>query len=140
MHNYFFDNSSAWGIEVSNSRYYQVNRIVYISMMVAMVLLVLVYDREKRRYSDENSTAIKETSSELFKFQYYLLMLCLMSISCVNMLRPEYWRFSAISVICGASIIVPVITKNNKSHIERVALAWIAIMAPLCLAMWLYRC
>lgn len=140
MYNYFFDTGSAWGLEVSNSLYYRVNRILYISMMIMMVILILMYD--KRRKGQKYITGEEKDnliSTSLIRFQKYLLMLCLMSISCMKMLRPEYWRFSAVSIICGSSILIPSIIDNKKILVEKISICWILLLTPMCLVVWLYR-
>jgi hypothetical protein len=57
----------------------------------------------------------------------------------MKMLRPEYWRFSATSIICGSAVLIPSVKKSTKSLIEKISLGWILLITPMCLVVWLYR-
>ncbi|WP_297931383.1 hypothetical protein [uncultured Alistipes sp.] len=132
-YNYFFDRGTDWGEEVSNSTYFGVHKFLYISMMVAFCLLAVRYREAGRKQS------VPESRRRLLDFQHYVYLLALMAIACFPMLRPEYWRFTAVAFVCSAVLLSMCLQKKPKSLTEKLSLAYVFGLAPLCLCMWLYR-
>lgn len=127
MHNYFFDTGSAWGLEVSQSIYYFVHKIIYISTTILYCLLYLTVNDKC------------EKNDGIDKFQNYIFLLGLMAISCVKMLRPEYWRFTAIVVVGGSCIILPILQKKAKKLVEKICIGWFYCSIPCWLVLQMYR-
>ncbi len=127
-YNYFFDRGTDWGIEVSNSAYFGVHKFLYISLMAAFCILALQYN-----------TIQKTKRENLLNYQQFVFLLSLMAISCFPMLRPEYWRFTAVAFVCSSALLLMSMQKPLKSVWEKVSLTYIMGLAPICLCLWLYR-
>lgn len=132
---YFSDTSSAWGIEVQGSLVAQTSRIVYIGIAVLICILCIYMERNKHHFEpllNQDAEIYLHSQKVIIDFVYAM---CLLTISCVTMLTPGYWRFSSIYIIFGAIIFIPffeVSISKNTYIVSRIPI----LLSPICLIAW----
>lgn len=135
MYNYFYDSGSEWGMIVSRSRFYKVNRIVFISFVAAFCILAIVY--YKNNYQIEKKVCKRKNG--LFEYQQFAFLIGLLTVSSSQTLMAVYTRFVPVLVISGGIIFLPCAQKSLKPFSMKLCLNYIMLVAPFCLVLWMYR-
>lgn len=127
--NYFEHTTTAWAVTVQNSGSERYARIIYVSF--AFVMTCLYFKIKQNR----NIKLLKITDNK--KFSNVLdfgFLTALLTLSCMSMVMPEYWRFVMILILFGGGIYYFSIMNFKKGKIiENTVL----IFGPLCMVYWI---
>lgn len=130
-YNYFNDKSAVeWGLEAQASGTERLFKIAYIAIMIIMCAYFYFIIREMNKNKDTRATSY-------FTFVFYI---GLMGISCMPMLVPIYWRFSATMIALGGCVF-PMSIKVQKKMVVARQVSWIALYAlgALCMCLYIWR-
>ena len=130
--NYYFDTSSSYGLRVQNSTRSAVARILYLSLVLLICLI-------EYRIHGRRKVALRDATKESGTFHLFDFMLGLMALSCIFMLRPEYWRFETAMVLFGGSIMLPWLQSRLKSAYDTILGCLTTFVAICCFAIWAYQ-
>lgn len=124
---YLYDtNSTEWARAVSASGYQQMNRVVM--MFIAVVLIVFAF------YYMET---INENEKD---FVIFVFLLCVITLACNVFTTPQYWRFSAASIIgSGVLILKMLVDKKYLTRRCKVALYALEGLALVAFLLQLWR-
>lgn len=101
-HDYFHNDYSSWVKAVQSSGSYKATKIMYITLAFIMCAMAIFCTKRLRiRISKGIDT---EISKKLIFMIDFAFMMGIFAISCIPMLLPEYWRFSATMILFGAPI------------------------------------
>ncbi len=126
---YLNDTTSSWGLVAQRSVKLTVERVIDIAFAVFISLLILYI--VKSRLS-ENGIDNKRT-----KFMRdYSFIICLLTISCVNMLTPEFWRFYSLAVLFSAVSYFE-ISKFGSRNIKLISNG-IYLITPISCVIWIH--
>lgn len=121
-YNYLFDTSSAYGLRVQNSSRSFVARVLYLSLVA--IVCIIIY---KGYLEKENDNKAEES-----QFDTYVLITGLVALSCMFMLRPEYWRFSATVIVFGGAAVIPFLRKPPKDLFDQTVKLAYPFLAVAC--------
>ena len=98
---YFYEDDSTWGNAVANSGSRKVWKILYIAL--AFIICFIAYycsNYIKKRKSEFDADRF---AKPIFMMDFAFL-LGLMTIACLPMRMPEYWRFAAVMILFASPI------------------------------------
>ena len=128
---FFNDTDSHWGLIVQRSGSQRLARIVYILIAfiicVSAVIVIL-----KTRKEDTPDTYYDKNYSKFFMF---VTDNGFLTISCISMLTPEYWRFASALIVFGAAIYL-FVQKKVTGKIQKAFLNLIFIPMPVGTLLW----
>ena len=138
---FFNDTNSAWGMAVSKSGSYKLQRYLYISFAVlfCVVCVIVVSDIKKR--NDANKAAIElkkvfgiyvcdDKYCRLVDLSFYSGLL---TIACLPMLMPEFWRFASATLLFSGPAMLYSMNKLKKVRYYSYSLM---CYVPICMAIW----
>lgn len=129
--NYFVHTTSTWALTIQNSGAGRYARIVYISFAFVMTFLYFKIRKKLLNYTFE-----KVNNNQILALLDFSFLTALLTMSCVSMVMPEYWRFVSITILfSGCIYFCCVISLQNKELIRN----GLMIFGPLCLVYWM-RC
>lgn len=115
---YFNDTGSAWGLAVKNSGSQRLQKILYIGIAILMTILAYRttnYLKEKMRLR-KISSRDRDVYRRVCIMVDFAFVMGLLTISCIPMLMPEYWRFCAVLILFGGPIyFVQEMVEKDKS-------------------------
>lgn len=123
---FFNDTSSTWGLIVQNSGSQKLARIAYISIAVVYCVVIMCDLYNKKCKSNVQGNTV-------MRFNLYSGLL---TISCAQMLTPEYWRFASAMVISGGVSYLSVI-KHPKGRVEQLLMHFVILIIPICTSLWM---
>lgn len=130
-HNYFNDTTSKWGIAVQNSGSYTMKRYLYVSF--AMIFCIIsfyvsaIIKNNKIKLPIENANGFVK----LVDFSFYLGLL---TVACMQMLKPEFWRFASVLLLFSAPVVFVAIRYVKDRFITLLTIVLFVYM-PFCLAL-----
>ena len=130
-HNYFNDTTSQWGLIVQQSGSYTMKRYLYVSF--AMLFCIISFyvsgkiEKNKINVPIEN----KKGFVKMLDFSFYLGLL---TVACMQMLKPEFWRFASVLLLFSAPVIFVSILYVKDRFIILLTNVLFVYM-PLCLAL-----
>jgi hypothetical protein len=131
---YLNDTSSSWGLIVQNSGYHKVTKFLYILLTLILCVLTIFISRRQRNESKVGYVVTKEEYSMVS----FAFSIGLVTLACIPMLTPEYWRFATTVILFGAPIYFSVI----KYCFDKIVLAFaksIFLFIPVFIILWLYE-
>lgn len=131
---YFNDNSSEWGLAVQASGFQTFQRIVYVSLALVFCVYFIL-----NSYQFSRKIEIINTDSKTANFQSFAFITGLLAISCVAMLRPEYWRFASALIIFGGIIYIPFAESEVSKKISAFINTYSCALCAVCVAMCMIR-
>ena len=121
-YNYLFDTSSSYGLRVQRSVRSLIARILYLSLVA--IICFIIYKRNNSNYDE-----FKDDNN----YSLYVLITGLIALSCMSMLRPEYWRFAATVITFGSVAVLPIMSNSSRSTISVILVRiLIPILVILC--------
>lgn len=122
---FFNDTSSTWGLIVQNSGSQKLARIAYISIAILFcVLIACNFYKSKCKGIYQDNPAMR--------FNFYSGLL---TLSCTQMLTPEYWRFASAMVISGGVSYLSIV-KRPIGKAAQLLMSCICLIVPVCTALW----
>lgn len=101
-HEYFHNDYTTWVKTVQKSGSYLVTKILYIALAFIMCFMANYCTKKlKKRIAEGGDEAFYSKLMFMIDFDF---VLGLFAISCIPMLLPEYWRFSATMILFGAPV------------------------------------
>lgn len=100
--NYFVNADAEWAQTVQTSGSQALQKIVYMSVALIFVIASLTLQKRKKRYS----LIFNNHSNDVDVYADYVFYLVILTLSCLPMVMPEYWRFISVTVLCGSSIML----------------------------------
>lgn len=129
--NYFTHTTSAWALTVANSGSEKVARFFYIAFALLTVCIYFKIQKSKNVILAIKNKTENENILSVIDFAF----LCsLLTISCVPMVMPEYWRFVSILILFGGGfyILLPdFVGKTAALIIQKVMLSFGSIVMIL---------
>lgn len=110
---YFNDDlRSEFSQRISNSNADYINRLLLVSLAIIFIVCIL--------------TQFSKLYSKISNYITYIFMQCLATVACYSVVTPQYWRFSAVSIICGfGPVLIPILKKYQNSSICLKAIYWL---------------
>ncbi len=130
-HNYFNDTTSKWGIAVQNSGSYTMKRYLYVSFAMFFCVVAYYVSDKIRKNRIKLPFENKDGFVKLLDFSFYLGLL---TVACMQMLKPEFWRFASVLLLFSAPVIFVSILYVKDRLIILLTNA-LFIYMPLCLAL-----
>ncbi len=133
---YFNDTNSAWGLVVQKSGSQRAMRYFYIAVAVVICIDIFILSKQKIWEKVELSVRKDFYNVKIKRIVDYAFTIGLMTIACVPMLTPEYWRFvSALILFSGP---VYFISKNyvDGRFFELFNHSIFILMIP-CMLLWM---
>ena len=128
-YHYFYDAGSEWSMAVQQSKSEFLLRLLYVSLTIIIVLLSLILlNHYKRDKLDAHRNA---------KITILLFCMGMITVACIPMVRPEYWRFAAVVILFSGCIYFPLLNLYDKRINIPQALIYIWSMYPIaCFPLW----
>lgn len=128
---YFNDTDSDWGLRVQSSGSQLLMRIVYISLAVLFCVTAVVCFI--RRFREKQSQLL--IKDKLHKVYFFDLYTGFLTIACVSMLTPEYWRFVSAMILFGGCLYM--YASRSSTRLVRYLINMIFLLAPCCTALYI---
>ena len=133
---YFNDTNSAWGLDVKTSGSYTLSRILYIGLAIVISFGLFYYWTNTKYNYRTNLRMTSKKAAGLEKMTNFTLYTALLTISCVTMLTPEYWRFaSSLILFAGVPYLRIKELTYNKTLFRQLSTLCFIIALPCC-ALW----
>lgn len=133
---FFNDTSSEWGLIVANSGSYKLSRVLYISLAIIFSICAIRVLGDKNIYNELKINGYNKVE-ELKKFTSCGLYAALLTIACLPMLMPEYWRFASAMILSCAPIYYLSHQLKKSSILIRILHRSIFLFTPLCMMLWI---
>ena len=133
---YFNDTDSQWGLDVKGSGSFTLSRFLYISLAIVICFGLLYYSLNTKYTYRSNLLLNNKKALGLEKTLNFTLYTGLLTISCVTMLTPEYWRFaSSLILFAGVPYLRIKELTYNKTLFRQLSVLCFIIALPCC-ALW----
>lgn len=130
---FFNDTSSTWGLIVQRSGSQRLARVLYITMAIIFCVTALLTEKRNNSNGQDSILNGDKRIHAMHNFDFYI---GLVTIACVSMLMPEYWRFVSPMILFGGVIYMRAYTNSNHRSWKQYVINIVFLLMLPCAALW----
>lgn len=95
---YFHDETSSWAVTVKNSGSRKLAKVAYLAIALVMLYYFILL------YGKQLEGMLKGSKSRQRSMENFAFFTLLLTLACIPMTQPQYWRFVSILILFGGCV------------------------------------